>query len=670
MSEYLTTERACLRADPDDASDAIGAFESGVHVAVLQKLGSWAKASSNGSIGWMHSNQLTEIKPTEIKLANEPGGQSRQVTGEIIAVKVQLPGWNKVRVRLDDGSVAEGWVETGAILGPKGNGANGAADPDGQLDAAGGADSAGHLSLGVNEIYRAPLLKAESRTEIDAAALAALIDAEANKKSNGQWDANSKARDTSASGLTQFLDTTWQAEARKNGTYLNQTCKDKGYVTGANVIVDGKLQAVLDLRFNPELSIMAAAEYGASNLAGLVQDGVVEEEIGDDEKPRIIYIAHHEGLAGAKGYLKGTKAYSFSNLVLQAGQAKAIALTDAAGGDTTKAYHAWLEGYIDDRIQPSRYRSGATGASGASPNSGISGATDLSSFTGAPVLLSELSARKELAKAIQWRLSQLGFLDPPADGFFGPVSIWALREFCEMNGMTLATSFTKEMAQRLLSPTATLPAIAATGTWFDKVVKYMTSQSYFIARHPQCKNIVYLEGANADGTINDDLPNKFNDLRIVFSIDKTGVPVFEDSIWEGTTEPGTFWTMHPMNPKGAARIAFNQYKAWAVGVHHAGRASAHEALVQVKPVTVFRDLNKDYKRPGDRMDSGLFGINQHWGYDQPVGDLGRSSAGCLVGRTTKGHRQFMALIKDDPRYKVNRGYQFMTAIMPGDQVLT
>ena len=69
------------------------------------------------------------------------------------------------------------------------------------------------------------------------------------------------------------------------------------------------------------------------------------------------------------------------------------------------------------------------------------------------------------------------------------------------------------------------------------------------------------------------------------------------------------------------------------------------------------------------MDTGLFGINQHWGYDAPMGDLGTTSAGCLVGRTKNGHRQFMALVKQDPRYKVSTGYRFVTAIMPGDKVL-
>jgi hypothetical protein len=83
----------------------------------------------------------------------------------------------------------------------------------------------------------------------------------------------------------------------------------------------------------------------------------------------------------------------------------------------------------------------------------------------------------------------------------------------------------------------------------------------------------------------------------------TGVPTFR--AWDGTTEPGMFWTLNPLNPNGAARIAFGQYKAWIVGTHLAGTKSAHEALVQVSPVSVHLDLNKDFKRTNDKIDSGL-----------------------------------------------------------------
>jgi hypothetical protein len=108
--------------------------------------------------------------------------------------------------------------------------------------------------------------------------------------------------------------------------------------------------------------------------------------------------------------------------------------------------------------------------------------------------------------------------------------------------------------------------------------------------------------------------------------------------------------------------------AWTFGTHHAGKPSGHEALVQVADVSVYRDLNRDYDRTGDTVDTGLFGINQHWGYDLPEDDLRTSSAGCLVGRKKDEHREFLAMLKEDARYTAGSGYRFMTAILPASAI--
>jgi hypothetical protein len=97
-----------------------------------------------------------------------------------------------------------------------------------------------------------------------------------------------------------------------------------------------------------------------------------------------------------------------------------------------------------------------------------------------------------------------------------------------------------------------------------------------------------------------------------------------------------------------------------------GRPSAHEALVQTFPVQVHRDLNKDFERIGDEIFEGLFGINQHWGFDMPKTNIGTASAGCLVGRTKAGHRAFMQICKSDPRFVASSGYRFSTTVLLAD----
>jgi len=106
-----------------------------------------------------------------------------------------------------------------------------------------------------------------------------------------------------------------------------------------------------------------------------------------------------------------------------------------------------------------------------------------------------------------------------------------------------------------------------------------------------------------------------------------------------------------------------------VGTHNQSKPSGHEALVQACDIKVFRDMNEDFEREGDRTFVGVFGINQHWGFDLPHNAVGNASAGCLVGRTKQGHREFMAAIKQDARYVASHGYRFITTVMPASDVV-
>lgn len=198
----------------------------------------------------------------------------------------------------------------------------------------------------------------------------------------------------------------------------------------------------------------------------------------------------------------------------------------------------------------------------------------------------------------------------------------------------------------------------------SKLVKAMRKRGFAVDDVPGNPIILYVEGMDPDGTPNANRPNEFNDVRYVLTFGQDGRPKIVGA-WEGTTEPSKRWTVDPMNAKGAARIKFGQYSAWQLGDHH-----GHEALVQTGGnVTVFRDANKDYRRDGDEEDTGLFGINQHAGYDLPKNDLGSSSAGCLVGRTYAGHREFMALVKADGRFLRDRRFVFTAAVIPAAEVV-
>jgi peptidoglycan hydrolase-like protein with peptidoglycan-binding domain len=287
---------------------------------------------------------------------------------------------------------------------------------------------------------------------------------------------------------------------------------------------------------------------------------------------------------------------------------------------------------------------------------------------GSGVSLALIGADQVLARQVQERLVAHGLLDPPADGLFGPVSLWAIAQFLRKTGTPGKTTLDAEAAGALLADKPVFP-LRTPDTLAGRIVRAMEHAGYWLSRHPDCVNIVYVEGMDADGTPNIDAPNVFNDLRLVLQVNRAGTPEITE-LWEATTEPGRYYTLvEKLDPRGAARIAFGQYKAWSVGTHMAGRPSAHEALVQTESIRVFRDLNQDFERTGDQIFQGMFGVNQHWGFDLPRSDIGRASAGCLVGRAKAGHRTFMALCKSDPRYAANHSYRFVSTVLPAADVL-
>ncbi|MEQ9354546.1 peptidoglycan-binding domain-containing protein [Coleofasciculus chthonoplastes] len=291
-----------------------------------------------------------------------------------------------------------------------------------------------------------------------------------------------------------------------------------------------------------------------------------------------------------------------------------------------------------------------------------------------------IAADQELATHIQEVLVWLQFLDPPVDGKFGPISTDALIEFQDtiseirsevaqergFLGLFTAKALIEISPEEVPRPNVNYSRndLAA------RLMKYMAKMNYRISVGDRRYNIVYVEGMNTNGSLNNDAPNQFNDRRMVIEIpDSDLIPIIQGN-WEATTEPGTYYTNNPMGrgrQYGAARIAFGQYKAWRVGTHYGSGADPHEALVQKTPISVYRDKNRDMIRTGDFLDTGKFHINQHWGYDLPRTNIGMAGAGCLVGRLRKKHKDFMALIKQDKRYQRNNNYLFLTTIIPGDK---
>lgn len=269
-------------------------------------------------------------------------------------------------------------------------------------------------------------------------------------------------------------------------------------------------------------------------------------------------------------------------------------------------------------------------------------------------------------KEAQQKLIDLMLLDPPADGVPGPQTKAAIEHFQSISGISPATGDLNSATTAKLAA-AKRPVLNLGTDLPSRIVAFMLDNNFVVSRGTNRFNIVYVEGLASDGKKTDNPPNQWNDLRMLISIPDV-TPVLTNQ-WLATTEPGRYYTQNPIDEKkeGAFRIAFGQYKAWHVNIHGTKPATRHEALTQVRAVDGYRDKNKDFKRTNDKRVRGLFGINQHWGYDMPL--VENASAGCLVGKTVAGHKEFMRLLKTDRRYLANNRYIFYTTVIDANSIL-
>lgn len=142
---------------------------------------------------------------------------------------------------------------------------------------------------------------------------------------------------------------------------------------------------------------------------------------------------------------------------------------------------------------------------------------------------------------------------------------------------------------------------------------------------------------------NNAITNKYDDILCVMYKDSTG---WVKRLFKITTEPGTYYMKKELgNPKGTAILVPGQYRGcWKIGKHN----GKYDALVQQKPVKVYRDGNKDdiYDMYNEVIHEGLFGINIHrsnQGFNRATVDM--YSAGCQVFANPKDFNEFMELCK-------------------------
>lgn len=216
-------------------------------------------------------------------------------------------------------------------------------------------------------------------------------------------------------------------------------------------------------------------------------------------------------------------------------------------------------------------------------------------------------------------------LEITADGNFGPKTDLAVKQFQKLNGLTPDGIVGQRTWQLLLQG------------------KRVYSTGRIAAAIRRKKYIWYVDKLNIVGIRNsstgDTVTNLFDDHITVSLFDGIDWKYYE---WEATTDPGRKGVLEFKNPKGVANLKAGQWiDSYGIGLHK-GR---YTALRQIRPVTVYRDDNKDLFYDKNKTDTGLFGINIHKaGIDSTL--VENWSEGCQVFKREVDFNEFMRICID------------------------
>lgn len=169
----------------------------------------------------------------------------------------------------------------------------------------------------------------------------------------------------------------------------------------------------------------------------------------------------------------------------------------------------------------------------------------------------------------------------------------------------------------------------------DSLTKAMTAKNYRVFTQGDYNlNLVGIRSRDMTA-------NTFNDLYCVF-FQTHGAPHLH--IFPCTTDPGLYYRQHPAHVNGTAILTPGQHQgAWQLGQHQ----GKYDALVQAKPVSVYRDNDRDKAlNTHAPTQTGYFGINHHRANAaRESTQIDKWSAGCQVFANPDDYRIFMALVK-------------------------
>ncbi|HEX8556291.1 MAG TPA: lytic transglycosylase domain-containing protein [Sphingomonas sp.] len=116
------------------------------------------------------------------------------------------------------------------------------------------------------------------------------------------FNAGARARTSSATGLYQFIESSWLSVVKKHGAEHGLGWAAEAIGPGGRVADAGTRSAILALRNDPNVASLMAAEHASDNKTA------IEGSLGREATGTDLYMAHFLGLGGARKFLSKLEA--------------------------------------------------------------------------------------------------------------------------------------------------------------------------------------------------------------------------------------------------------------------------------------------------------------------------------------------------------------------------
>lgn len=185
-------------------------------------------------------------------------------------------------------------------------------------------------------------------------------------------DPSARAKTSSATGLFQFIDSTWLRTVERHG----------GAPEGMS------RQDVLAMRYDPAMASQMAAALASDNRAGL------QATLGREPDHAELYLAHFLGLGGARTMLRADPSASAAALMPEAARANRAIFYDNGGARNVGE----VMGVIRDRMDAAKAQGG-----GAPPpmHQGFDSRRAFTAHTSQPLAAAEAPRRASMAETLR-----------------------------------------------------------------------------------------------------------------------------------------------------------------------------------------------------------------------------------------------------------------------------